>query len=77
MNVYKVTGMTCEHCVGAVRSEIAAIAGVTGVTGVEIDLVAGGTSTVTVEGDATGQQVAEAVDEAGYALAGPGDLPLA
>lgn len=74
MNVYKVTGMTCEHCVGAVRSEIAAIAGV---TGVEIDLVAGGTSTVTVEGDATGQQVAEAVDEAGYALAGPGDLPLA
>ncbi|MBC7595009.1 MAG: heavy-metal-associated domain-containing protein [Kineosporiaceae bacterium] len=74
MNTYKVTGMTCEHCVGAVRSEITAIEGV---TGVEIDLVAGGTSTVTVEGVATDEQIAEAVDEAGYALAGPKDLPLA
>lgn len=74
MSTYQVTGMTCEHCVGAVRSEITAIEGV---TGVEIDLVAGGTSTVTVAGVATDQQIAAAVDEAGYALAGPRDLPLA
>lgn len=71
---YLVTGMTCAHCVGAVRSEITALAGV---TGVEIDLVAGGSSTVTVEGEATAEQIAEAVDEAGYALARLGDLPLA
>lgn len=63
---YAVTGMTCEHCVGAVRSEITAIAGV---TGVEIDLVPGGLSLVTVKGGASAAQIAEAVDEAGYALA--------
>lgn len=74
MSTYRVTGMTCEHCVGAVRSEITAI---DGVTGVEIDLVAGGSSIVTVEGDATDEQIAAAIDEAGYALARPGDLPLA
>ena len=73
MNTYQVTGMTCEHCVGAVRSEIGAIEGV---TGVEIDLVAGGASTVTVAGVASDQQIADAVDEAGYVLAGTGDLPL-
>jgi copper chaperone len=66
MNTYHVTGMTCEHCAGAVRSEIAAIAGV---TDVEVELVAGGTSRVTVEGETTAEQIAEAVDEAGYALA--------
>jgi len=74
MTTYKVTGMTCEHCVGAVRTEIAAI---DGVTGVEIKLVTGGTSLVTVEGNATDEQIADAVDEAGYAIAGPRDLPLA
>lgn len=72
MNTYLVNGMTCEHCVGAVRSEISAI---DGVTGVDIDLVAGGTSKVTVTGEATDEQIAAAVDEAGYALARPGDLP--
>ena len=73
MTTYQVTGMTCAHCVAAVRSEISEIAGV---TGVEIDLVAGGTSTVTVDGQTTDEQIAQAVDEAGYALARPGDLPL-
>jgi len=74
MNTYKVTGMTCEHCVNAVQSEISEI---DGVTGVGVELVAGGTSTVTVEGVVTDEQIAEAIDEAGYALARPGDLPLA
>lgn len=74
MSTYKVAGMTCEHCVAAVRSEIT---GIEGVTGVEIDLVAGGTSTVTVTGEATDDQIAAAVDEAGYAMANPRDLPLA
>ncbi|MCW2826278.1 MAG: hypothetical protein JWQ91_3195 [Aeromicrobium sp.] len=75
-DTYRVTGMTCAHCVGAVTEELSAL---DGVTTVSVDLVAGGTSTVTVESaaplDAT--TVAGAIDEAGYALAGPRDLPLA
>lgn len=75
-DTYRVTGMTCEHCVAAVTEELTAL---DGVTAVDVDLVADGTSTVTVSSatplDTT--TVAAAVDEAGYALAGPRDLPLA
>lgn len=66
---YRVTGMTCGHCVGAVTAELTALAGVTGVS---VDLVAGGSSTVTVTSDTslTAVQVAAALDEAGnYHLA--------
>ena len=75
-STYRVTGMTCGHCVSAVTEEISALPGV---TGVDVDLVKGGTSTVTVTSDAELDEsaVAGAVDEAGYALAGPRDLPLA
>jgi copper chaperone CopZ len=75
-DTYRVTGMTCEHCVAAVTEELSAL---DGVTAVDVDLVAGGTSTVTVESAAPldPAAVAEAIDEAGYALAGPRDLPLA
>ena len=67
---YGVTGMTCGHCVGAVREELGAL---DGVRAVEVDLVAGGTSTVTVTSDAplAEDAVRAAVDEAGYALAAP------
>ena len=66
---YAVTGMTCGHCVSAVTSELKTLDGVTEVT---VDLVAGGTSTITVistqPSDET--QVAAALDEAGdYQLA--------
>ncbi len=73
---YPVNGMTCGHCVAAVTEEISALEGVTEVA---VDLVAGGTSTVTVNSSRPLDPalVAEAVDEAGYALAGPRDLPLA
>jgi copper chaperone len=73
---YKVTGMTCEHCVNAVSSELSAL---DGVSEVAVALVAGGTSTVTVTSaqPLADAAVAEAIDEAGYALAGPRDLPLA
>ncbi len=47
---YIVSGMTCGHCVTAVTQEIAAL---DGVTTVEIDLVPGGDSRVTVSGSAT------------------------
>ena len=75
-DTYRVTGMTCDHCVAAVTEEITAL---DGVSAVDIALVPGGTSTVTVESAAPLDRdlVAEAVDEAGYALAGPRDLPLA
>lgn len=61
---YKVTGMTCGHCANAVREELG---GLDGVSGVDIDLVAGGTSTVTVTSatELSEQEVAAALDEAG------------
>lgn len=73
---YRVTGMTCAHCVAAVTEELTALADVSAVS---VDLVAGGTSSVTIESSNSldSAAVAEAVDEAGYALAGPRDLPLA
>lgn len=66
---YKVTGMTCEHCANAVSEELSALEGV---SAVKVDLVAGGTSTVTVTSatELTEQEVAGALDEAGdYQLA--------
>lgn len=73
---YQVTGMTCGHCTAAVTEELTAI---DGVTGVEIDLVKGGTSPVhvTAARELTREEVATAVEEAGYELARPGSLPLA
>lgn len=64
---YSVTGMTCDHCVHAVTEEVGVL---DGVTSVDVDLVAGGTSTVTVtsETPVSRDAVAAAVDEAGYAL---------
>jgi copper chaperone CopZ len=66
---FAVTGMTCGHCVSAVTSEIREI---DGVSEVSVDLVAGGTSAVTVASDAPVSEadVAAALDEAGdYRLA--------
>ena len=61
---YSVTGMTCGHCAHAVTSELKEL---DGVSEVHVDLVAAGTSTVTVTSsqplDET--QVAAALDEAG------------
>jgi copper chaperone len=61
---YSVTGMTCGHCAGAVTSELKAVEGV---HDVEVDLVAGGTSKVTVTSEAPLDEstVAAALDEAG------------
>jgi copper chaperone len=67
---YRVTGLTCEHCVRAVTGELASLAGVAAVT---VDLVPGGRSAVTVTSDAPLRQAAveAALDEAGdYRLAG-------
>ena len=61
--IYTVTGMTCDHCVSAVSSEVGRIEGVEQVT---VDLASG---LVTVTGDGfADEQVRDAVDEAGYTL---------
>jgi copper chaperone len=62
---YTVAGMTCAHCVSAVTEEITKL---DGVSAVNVDLVAGGSSTVTVTSAEPLDPAAvdEAVDEAGY-----------
>ena len=68
---YGVAGMTCSHCVSSVTEELSRL---DGVKDVNVDLVAGGISRVTVASDTTldRNQVTAAIDEAGYELA---DLP--
>ena len=64
---YIVEGMTCDHCVNAVRTEVG---GVSGITDVQVDL---DTKLVQVSGDDIDDAaVFAAVEEAGYeAVAGP------
>src|SRR5690349_13684510 len=62
-STYTVTGMTCEHCVNAVTEEVGTV---DGVDAVAVDLESGH---VTVSGAGyTDEQIAAAVDEAGYSL---------
>jgi copper chaperone len=60
----KVTGMSCEHCVNAVTSELSALAGVSAVA---VGLVPDGVSLVTVtsSGPLADDEVLSALDEAG------------
>ncbi|MDR2252600.1 MAG: heavy-metal-associated domain-containing protein [Bifidobacteriaceae bacterium] len=64
---YRIKGMTCEHCVKAVKEEFGAL---DGVRGVEVDLAPDAVSTVTVTSAVPldPAAVAAAVDEAGYEL---------
>jgi copper chaperone len=64
-STFTVTGMTCEHCVGAVREELGRIPGVAEVV---VDLPTGRVS-VTSETPVTLEDVRAMVDEAGYELA--------
>ena len=70
---YKVTGMTCEHCVNAVTSELTSLDGVSGVSGGTVDLVPDGVSQVTVTSGSPlpATAVTEALDEAGGYLLAP------
>jgi copper chaperone CopZ len=66
---FKVTGMTCGHCVAAVTTELQ---GLDGVSEVSVDLIAGGVSEVTVTSEVPvgAELIAVALDEAGtYQLA--------
>ncbi|TPW72859.1 heavy-metal-associated domain-containing protein [Schumannella sp. 10F1B-5-1] len=62
-----VEGMTCGHCVASVSEEIGEIAEV---SGVEVELVVGGASRVTIASSApiTAPRIQAAVEEAGYAI---------
>ncbi len=61
---YRVSGMTCGHCVNAVTQEVSALEPV---TGVQVELESGD---VTVESTRplTHDEIAAAIDEAGYEL---------
>ena len=61
---YKVTGMSCEHCVNAVSSELSSLDGVSAVT---VDLEPNGVSLVTITSAApiAEDTVRAALDEAG------------
>ena len=61
---YTVQGMTCGHCVSAVKEEVSGVAGVESVD-VELD-----TKLVVVRGDGVDDAaVRAAIDEAGYEAA--------
>ncbi|MEV0277339.1 heavy-metal-associated domain-containing protein [Streptomyces sp. NPDC050610] len=64
--VYKVTGMTCGHCEGAVREELSALDGVASVEA----SAATGLVTVVSAAPLDEATVRAAVDEAGYELVG-------
>ena len=61
---YRVEGMTCDHCVHAVTTELLLVPGV---EAVRVDLGAG-TVAVTSAAPPADDDVREAVDEAGYTL---------
>jgi copper chaperone len=56
----KISGMTCQHCVGAVTR---ALESVPGVTGVRVELAGG---LARVEGEANPEALVQAVADAGY-----------
>ncbi|WP_328394033.1 heavy-metal-associated domain-containing protein [Streptomyces sp. NBC_00390] len=64
VTVYKVSGMTCGHCEGAVSREISALDGVTSVKAV----AATGEVTVNSATPLDDDAVRAAIDEAGYEL---------
>jgi copper chaperone len=63
---YTVTGMTCSHCVSAVTEEVSKIPGV---VAVQVDLASGSVD-VSSQSPIDEATVREAVEEAGYELAG-------
>ncbi|MFF7040358.1 heavy-metal-associated domain-containing protein [Streptomyces massasporeus] len=64
--VFKVSGMSCGHCEGAISGEISQIPGVSSVTAVAKT----GEVTVVSAAPIDDKAVRDAVDEAGFELAG-------
>lgn len=69
-STFEVAGMTCGHCVKSVTEELSQVEGA---KNVEVALVSGGVSQVTVSsvGPLDPEAVAAAIDEAGYELVTP------
>lgn len=65
VQTYTVVGMTCDHCVSAVKAEVGQIEGV---SSVDVDLASGGV-TVTSDRALDPEDVRAAIEEAGYELA--------
>ncbi|HEY2762875.1 MAG TPA: heavy metal-associated domain-containing protein [Pseudonocardiaceae bacterium] len=63
---YRVTGMTCKHCIAAITEEVGAVPGV---TDVRVDLAAGRVS-VTGGSPLDDAALRAAIDEAGYEVVG-------
>lgn len=63
---YSVTGMTCDHCVRAVKEEVGKIAGVASVS---VDLPSGRV-TLQSDGPVDPAEFRAAVEEAGYEVTG-------
>jgi copper chaperone CopZ len=63
-SVHQVAGMTCGHCVRAIQEEVCAI---DGVTDAHVDLTTGDLTVVATR-PVSAQELAAAVDEAGYQL---------
>lgn len=63
----KATGLTCNHCAMSVSEELQEIENV---NDVNVEVVKGGESTVTInhDGDLDAAKVEEAIAEAGYQL---------
>lgn len=68
MNTFTVavSGMSCGHCASSVQDEVGQLPGV---TAVDVDLVSG-TVTIDSESPLESSAVKNAVEEAGYQLAG-------
>ena len=62
---YQVTGLTCGHCAKSVTQALQALPQV---DDVQIDLAAGGVSTVTVIGVVPPEMVRRAIEDAGYTV---------
>ena len=58
----ELTGLTCHHCENHVREELEALEGITSIA---INLVPKGVTTVELEGEASDEELREAIDEAG------------
>jgi len=63
---YRVSGMTCGHCVASVQREVGRLAHV---TAVEVDLATGAVAVQSTE-ELQREHIAEAIEEAGYELIG-------
>lgn len=63
----KATGLTCEHCAMSVREEVSEIENV---NEVNVEVVNGGESTVTInhDGELDSAKVDAAIEEAGYSV---------